>query len=153
MDHTSNLEDADFFLDVMNAFHSWCLGWLRLQDNFDFDSIQDDGMKSMLEENVQEGQQQSTQLQATNLRAIWIKHMDTEDEVPRRRRLQKQRSISSLQETGVGSFDHLNGLSLEQLQDMERLVHDHDSNSCYGTATTNKRSFLPDLDWLDTLCT
>ena len=156
--------------EMVGVLSAWCLGWLKLQEEKNFATL-DNGASttSMLDGDCQ-GQytQQSSHAlvpresasptsEAENLsnalKGVWIKHMDDEHEVPRRRGLQKQRSISSLQETGVGSFEHLNGLSLSQLQDMEKMVQDHDSNSCYGSvAPSSDRSLFPSLDWLDTLC-
>ena len=159
----SDLEEIDFYQDVMNAINAWYLGWLRMQENFCL--LYDGGVASTLptgEEQQQASNAVPPQLNtsprneveslSTVLKDIWIKHMDDEHELPTRRKLQKQRSISSLQESGVGSFDHLSGLTLEQLQEMERLVYDHDSNSCYGAPSNNDKIFAS-LEWLDNLCT
>ncbi|CAB9526754.1 expressed unknown protein [Seminavis robusta] len=83
------------------------------------------------------------------LRERWIQHFeDQEREVPQRKMLQKQESIGSLQEIGVGSFDHLSGLSLEQLQEMERMVVEHDAKYWEDNES---QSLLP-LEWLDNIC-
>ena len=145
-------EVVDFCQEVLNAIETWCIRWVELQENAV--SLYCGGANGMLNDHEDQHQQPRAAVISrasrfsqnelvdlpTFLRRTWIKHMDDEQGLPQRRSMEKQRSISSLQETGVGSFDHLNGLTLEQLQDMERLVYEHDSNSCYGTTDTNDQN-------------
>jgi hypothetical protein len=158
-------KEVDLYQDVLKSIHLWWLSWLKLQDNLS--SLNYDWLASTVEEDSPD-QRQSTSMISSKagtmpeqkvesvpviFGALWTKHVDDEKALRRKVMLQRQQSIDSLQETGVGSFDHLNGLTLEQLQEMERLVHEHDANSYYGEATTTNRNVLPILDWLDMLCT
>ena len=158
----ANETGLDFYEEAMIAIQTWCLKWMQLQEKSLLLTF--GGVNSVFE--TGKPQQQSAQLIPAKsitshqdeleslsvvLKEIWVKHFDDEKEVPRRRKLQKQQSISALEETGVGCHDHLNGLSLEQLQAMEKMVYEHDSGSCYGS-NYSERSRNP-LGWIDSICT
>lgn len=87
---------------------------------------------------------------AANVRDRWAQHLEDEErEELQRRRFLKQESMSTLEIIGVGSSDHLSGLSLEQLQEMQAMVHQHDSKYWQDS---DHRVLPLSLDWLDTLC-
>ena len=91
----------------------------------------------------------------TTLQAMWAQHLNEEqksracnDDYSRQKRHERQRGIASLEGQGVGSFDHLNMLSSEQLQDMEKMVEEHDDRY-----RRKRRPYdLVPLEWLDSLC-
>jgi hypothetical protein len=70
----------------------------------------------------------------------------------RKRRLQMERqdSISKLEATGLGSFDSLNELSLDQLKDMQSLAQQHDAKYFEESPDDDESSFA--LGWIDHIC-
>lgn len=91
----------------------------------------------------------------TTLQAMWAQHLNDaqHDQTgtninDRKRRHERHQSIASLEEQGVGSFNHLNMLSSEQLQSMHKMVEDHDDRYWKKRHSHN----LIPLEWLDSLC-
>jgi len=84
------------------------------------------------------------------LKGMWIRHFEEQEaDKPRRRMLRRKSSISELEELGVGSSDHLNHLSLEHLQEMQRMVQEHDAQYFQEEPTSSQ---MLSLDWMDSIC-
>ena len=91
----------------------------------------------------------------TTLKAMWEQHFTDKQQnisgnidCSRKRHNDRYESIASLEGQGVGSFDHLNMLSSEQLHDMHRMVEDHDDRH----REKGSRHDLIPFEWLDYLC-
>lgn len=155
----------DTYGDILTMVHGWCHGELQLSGSRTLcngDSRLQSSSPSQIADNARE--ETSKQLTlfrngghkekgvAQLLKASWMAHLDGDEAEQKKRRVfQRQQSLSSLEGTGAGSLDHLKVLSLEQLQEMERMVHSHDAQ--YWEDEADQGTLLSSLDWLDYICT
>lgn len=166
----------DIYDDIMSSFQGWCLqGGLGVVE-IDGERGQGRGSnninRSTDENENQEGsfcreRRMDTRnrgnggmldlegISETTLQAMWAQHLNDEqnsqasnNNPSRQTSCERQRGIASLEEQGVGSFDHLNMLSSEQLQDMEKMVEEHDDRY----RRKSRPYDLVPLEWLDSLC-
>jgi hypothetical protein len=176
MNDCGALDDSDFFYDdIVAALVSWFQGWYTVQEShalfasgqsssnpeianhssFD-DEIDDDDDDDDDDEEERPGQvvpwdsYSKIERFAAISRDRWAQHFEDKERAElQKRNYLKQESMSSLEMIGVGSYDHLIGLSLEQLQEMQAMVHEHDTK--YWQDSDRRVLHLP-LEWLDNLC-
>lgn len=170
----NNQEDTDDICDdILNAVQGWCFsGILEIEEQTNLlrnhggeglrastDSIRMDDGDGIL------SREMGTNLDLegisnTTLQAMWTQHLyDDKDENNnnptcrrRGRGFERQESISTLEETGVGSYAHLNMLSSEQLQDMEKMVQEHDGRYWGNGPGNGAGNELLSFEWLDSIC-
>jgi hypothetical protein len=165
MNYCGAFDDSDYFYeDIVAALESWYQSWYIFWESHAIfassgqSSNPEIAIHSFGEEEKDDDQRPGQIVPwnshseigrlSGNVRDRWVQHFEDEErEELQRRRFLKQESMCTLEMIGVGSSDHLSGLSLEQLQEMQAMIHEHDSK--YWQDSDQR---LLALDWLDTLC-
>lgn len=152
--------DDDYVGAILELMHGLCNGSLPLQDsNALTNSAPDTFMATSYDKDDNSSNHERPRSEIVNtgvdgslelLKGTWIRYFEEQEaEKPRIRMLRKRNSISELEEVGVSSSDFLSHLSLEQLQEMQQMVQEHDAQYWQEEPTSSQSL---SLDWLDSVC-